>query len=163
MKILTMLTLFAMLALACLFPAPLNAIDGDTGWCGNYWGGAIVWGFEAYNLNDLHDDVTDIVTSEHYVGLANGSAHTALSSWSAYLEVYTGQSPGDGTVLTDRDSGSFSVTPNDFDGDSTTLSLNVQSLRPGAVGIYGTTRLQCGKDWFASEDVYSIYLTLGGH
>ena len=163
MKILTTLTLFAILALACLFHAPLNALDSDVGWCGDYWGGAYVWGFEWYNTNDLHDDKTDIATSRHYVDLSNASAHSNNASWKAYLEVYIGNSPGDVTVLSNSDSGYFNVASGGFDGDSTNLSLNVQSLRPGQVGIYGTTHLRCSTDWFAFEDTFPLYLTLGGH
>lgn len=163
MKILTTFTLFAILALACLFQAPLNALVGDVGWCGNYWGGAYVWGFEPSNLNNLHDDKTDIVVSEHWVGLNNQSARSANASWKAYLEVYIGNSPGDGTVLSDSDFGSFTVAAGDLEGEGTSLSLNVQQLRPGQVGIYGTTRLDCDTDWFASEDTFPVYLTLGGH
>ena len=164
MKILTMLTLFAILTLACLFHTSLNAMDSDVGWCGNYWGGAFVWGFESWTTNDLHDDKTDIVTSQHYVGFNNTYGdNLKWASWNAYLEVYIGNSPGDGVALSDSDSGSFRIQAGDVDGESTTLSLNVQSLRPGQIGIYGTTRLDCHTDWFASEDTFPVYLTLGGH
>jgi len=160
----TLKTLVAVLfAFACFLPYNLKALDSDVGWCGDYWGGAYVWGFEPWNLNDLHDDITDILTSDHYVGLSNASIWSTSPSWHAYLEVYIGQSPGDGTVFTQNDSGSLSIGPGQYDGEGTTLSINVQILRPGEVGIYGTTRLNCTNDWFASENLYPFFLTLGGH
>ena len=153
--------LAVLIALVCISPPPLNALTSDVGWCGNYWGGAYVWGFEPWNTIDLHDGRTDSVLSGHYVGLSHTTANRVEANWKAYLEVYIGQSPGDGTVFTRSDFGHISAPPSGYDGEQTSLSINVKHLRPGQIGIYGYTRLSCraaGENWKASENLYPLFL-----
>ena len=80
MKTLKILMAILLITFACLTPYHINALDSDVGYCGNYWGGTYVWGFEWYNTNDLHDGITDTVTSQHYVGASHTSGRTFNAS-----------------------------------------------------------------------------------
>lgn len=148
-----------LLALTCLLPSHLNAIDSDVRWCGDLWGGAFVWGIDD-PYGDLHDGRTNTVTSRHYVDFTNKSDYPEVASWHAYLEVYDPVDyPKSGAHYFRRnDWGSLSAGVGESDWDYTTLSINVLQLRPREIGIYGSTRLECGDSWFAEEDFVPLYL-----